>query len=275
VLIHLGPHKTGTTTLQSAFNALRETFEGQGVYYPMGLHGSGAHHVLAWQLLQRPLGFLGFNDADVDEPGIRLVKWVDEALMRGCGTMLLSAEDFSLLEVHQWDTVREALQRVPEVRSIGSVWVSRSAVSMARSAYGTLVMFGENRPFEEVESILVNRFQRVLSKLDYLTGRDGVFDRRIELKFDSLARSGNFVEAFCGQVLGKSTPNIEWPALNVSQSPAVLEAVRVWNTVHCCGVTVEEKTGDFPSEVFTLDPEINQRRIEYTEHLLRQMNVSL
>lgn len=39
VILHIGPHKTGTTTLQAAFHQNREPLEAQGVHYV----GSRAH----------------------------------------------------------------------------------------------------------------------------------------------------------------------------------------------------------------------------------------
>lgn len=43
VILHIGPHKTGTTTLQAAFHQNREPLEAQGVHYV----GSRAHSMIA------------------------------------------------------------------------------------------------------------------------------------------------------------------------------------------------------------------------------------
>jgi hypothetical protein len=72
LLLHIGPHKTGTTTLQYAFDALRYVLLRAWVYYPRGLHSSGAHHAFAWQVLGRPLGWLGIAPELVTSPEHRL-----------------------------------------------------------------------------------------------------------------------------------------------------------------------------------------------------------
>ena len=42
-LLHIGPHKTGTTTLQAAFHQSRDALEAQGVHYA----GRRAHSMVA------------------------------------------------------------------------------------------------------------------------------------------------------------------------------------------------------------------------------------
>lgn len=270
VLFHVGPHKTGTTTLQYAFHALRGVFASAGVYYPKGLHESGAHHALAWQLLGRPLDFLGLSQADVKEPKTRLRNWLDEATSTGCETILLSAEDFSLLSLEQWTTVTDVLHNSPEVGTIGLLHTTRCVTEMARSAYGTLVMFGENRTFKELEAILIRRFELVLAKLESLCGHDGPFDKRVELKFDHLVQQPELVQSFCRQALGIKLPKLEWPKLNTSLPNDIIEEVRLWNTRNSPGITIEAATGDFPVEVFDTNPSINSDRVEFLRGLLAE-----
>lgn len=268
VLFHVGPHKTGTTSLQYAFQALRGVLASAGIYYPKGLHESGAHHALAWQLLGRPLGFLGLSSTSVETPSIRIKNWIDEATSTGCKTVLLSAEDFSLISAEQWKTVVDALHENPDIGAVGLVYATRDATSMAQSAYGTLVMFGENRTFSELEEILVRRFRNVLTKLDSLSGQTGPFDKRVELKFDRLVQEPELVESFCRQALGIKLPKLEWPKLNASLPTEIVENVRLWNTQNSPGITVNEETGDFPVEVFELNQKINVDRINFLRGIL-------
>ena len=270
VLFHVGPHKTGTTTLQYAFDALRSVFASAGIYYPKGLHESGAHHALAWQLLGRPLAFLGLSPTDVEDPKVRLRNWVKDATSTGCETILLSAEDLSLLSLEQWTTAIEVLRDSPEVGTIGLVYATRDVDAMAQSAYGTLVMFGENRTFGELEDVLIQRFELVLTKLDRLGGRDGPFDKCLEVKFSHLVQQHEFVQSFCRQALGIKVPELEWPRLNTSLPSEIIEEVRLWNTQNSPGITIEPTTGDFSINVFDLDPSINNDRVEFLRSLLAE-----
>jgi len=81
-VIHIGPHKTGTTYLQHAFTRLRPELEARGTLYPQAW-GSGehGHHDLPTVLAQ-------VDDTSLPE--------AFEALNRSCAnTILLSSETFS------------------------------------------------------------------------------------------------------------------------------------------------------------------------------------
>lgn len=49
-LIHIGPHKTGTTYLQRSFAQLRPALRSRGVEYPSHWGGAGGHHQLVDQI---------------------------------------------------------------------------------------------------------------------------------------------------------------------------------------------------------------------------------
>jgi hypothetical protein len=268
VLFHVGPHKTGTTTLQFAFNALRQELGGHGILYPKGLHESGAHHVLAWQILQRPLDLLGFKDAPAEVPSQKIIRWLNEASSARCETLLWSAEDFSSWSVEQWKSVVKDL-REHGVSSIGMIKVFRSPTSIARSAYGTLVMFGENRTFDELSGVLERRFREVLVRLEDVGGPRGILDEQITLDFKSLVTGGKLVERFLLQSLNVEFPDREWPALNVGLPHDLVEATRVWNTQNCQGVTVQDDTGDFEPEYFAKDPVAHYHRANFVAGLRR------
>ena len=85
--IHVGPHKTGSTSAQRAMAAARERLAAGGVWYPPSVAGAQwpEQHADAWRLLAK--GRLGEFDA-----------WLDtarrEAVERGCDTLFLSSENF-------------------------------------------------------------------------------------------------------------------------------------------------------------------------------------
>jgi hypothetical protein len=137
---------------------------------------------------------------------------------------------------------------------------------MARSAYGTLVMFGESREFAEIESALITRFEINQAALENRGG-----DREIAawraLDFDSLAISNRFVHEFCSTALDVQLPHKEWPSLNVGLSKERIELVRRWNRENCPQITIDDNTGDFPPEIFLQDAHLIQRRIEFLSTL--------
>jgi hypothetical protein len=97
--IHVGPHKTGSTSVQRALAKDRETLAGLGVWYPPSLPDAAwpEQHADAWLLLrdQRPADFDAW-----------LESCREEAAKRGCDTLLLSSENF------QVPRTRPALKRV-------------------------------------------------------------------------------------------------------------------------------------------------------------------
>lgn len=267
LLLHVGPHKTGTTTLQYAFDALRYVLLGAGIYYPRGLHSSGAHHALAWQFLGRPLDWLGVAPERVSPPEQRLNRWVSEANELDCHTLLLSAEDFSLFGSETWNQLQNIEPLADKINRTEVVWVRRSPTEMARSAYGTLVMFGESRRFAEIESALVTRFEINQAALaDHCDDEEGIAAWRA-LDFDSLAISNRFVHEFCSTALDIPLPDTEWPSLNVGLSTERIELVRQWNRENCPQITIDDNTGDFPPEVFLEEANLIQRRIEFLNTL--------
>ena len=55
IIIHIGPHKTGTTTLQNALYINREFLLSNDIFIPCAGRRnikSAAHHNLAWELLK-------------------------------------------------------------------------------------------------------------------------------------------------------------------------------------------------------------------------------
>ena len=97
--IHVGPHKTGSTSVQRALTAARETLAAAGVWYPPSLAGAAwpEQHADAWLLLR---------DERLADFDAWLASCRDEAAKRGCNTLLLSSENF------QVPRTRPALKRI-------------------------------------------------------------------------------------------------------------------------------------------------------------------
>lgn len=102
VLLHIGPHKTGTTSIQRKLAAARRELGEHGITYP-GRHG--AHHVEARAFLGRPEGFSG------DGPPLKIEAWnrLARIARETAGTVVLSSEFFS------WSSAADRTRLVEEI----------------------------------------------------------------------------------------------------------------------------------------------------------------
>ena len=107
IYVHIGPHKTGTTSIQHALLVNQDILKKRGVLCPQTgrpWHNSAATHNLAWQL-RNPNGVrFKKNDGTWDEllEEIRTTRRIDK--------VLLSSEDFCLLRLEQFQAMGEHLR---------------------------------------------------------------------------------------------------------------------------------------------------------------------
>ena len=124
--VHVGPHKTGSTSVQSALSANRDILAAKGVWYPPSLPGSAwpYQHADAWRLLQS-------NRHDEFD------RWLDdcreEAIARGCDTLLLSCENFHIPKIRPALAAALARHRRLCAGETRYVFVRRDLVDLARS----------------------------------------------------------------------------------------------------------------------------------------------
>lgn len=83
-VIHIGTHKTGTSSLQTFCTANRRPLLDQGIYYPTNKYASKNFNFLAARIVHD----------DLDEPRAFLAKAAKQANRKGAHTVLLSAESF-------------------------------------------------------------------------------------------------------------------------------------------------------------------------------------
>ena len=124
--IHVGPHKTGSTSVQRALAAAREELAAAGVWYPPSLPDASwpDQHADVWLLLREGRG------AEFDA-------WLDAAWAaaagRGCDTLLLSSENFHVPRT--WRALEGSLRRFRR-RTGGEtvlVYVRRNLADLALS----------------------------------------------------------------------------------------------------------------------------------------------
>lgn len=146
VLIHIGPHKTGTTALQAKLASAREELRERGVVYP---GPRGAHHAEARAFLNRPEGFTG------DGPPLKVKAWKRLVAIagRGEGTVVLSSEFFA------WSTAEDRARLVEQIDPgrIHLLFVARNPGAVALSTWQQSVSSGNTIT---VEDWLLERFRR-------------------------------------------------------------------------------------------------------------------
>ena len=106
-LLHIGPHKTGTTTVQSSFHAARRALRAKGVFYP------GPNSQPMWAIY----GVTGqmpeyVKDASID----RWERLVDDVRRSSAGRVVISSEGFC-------DADDAAIERIVEDLGRGDVHV--------------------------------------------------------------------------------------------------------------------------------------------------------
>jgi hypothetical protein len=101
LILHVGPHKTGTTALQEFFSASRGLLESHSLHYPNAGRIYGGHHNLAWEILL---------DARFSAKEGGWTNLLGElAGLPDRRTVIISSEDFSLIPVAQLGQVFQAL----------------------------------------------------------------------------------------------------------------------------------------------------------------------
>jgi len=88
LVLHIGTHKTGTTTIQDTFHANRDLLAQHGVIYPaLGKHSG--HHGLLTDWIALPLAY------DLPDGGIGTLRALAARYVDSDVTLLLSSEEFS------------------------------------------------------------------------------------------------------------------------------------------------------------------------------------
>jgi hypothetical protein len=136
-LLHIGPHKTGTTTLQRALHANRTALEAHGVVYP----GSRASHIRPALAITGSRGLLGARPAS-DQDWQRLVRQVAGA---GDRTVVVSSEFFDMADPA---TATEIVERLGGPR-VHVVVTLRPLAKILPSAWQQAVRGRLNLPYDK------------------------------------------------------------------------------------------------------------------------------
>jgi hypothetical protein len=127
IVLHIGTHKTGTTTIQDTLFQSRAALAAHGIVYPAIGRASG-HHTLATRWITLPPHYRG------PRPPLALWHELADAHAGGTDTILLSSEEFSRGRPRSVDLPELARLVAPFARR-RVVCVLRDQVGLLQSAY--------------------------------------------------------------------------------------------------------------------------------------------
>ena len=163
IYLHIGTHKTGTTTIQSILSANQEAILAQGYYYSKKcrIRITPGNHPLAWALLH---GDRMLNEQTGEILDLSCA-WSDflEEIPQAAENIIISSEYFCLFRDEQVLTLKEILANF---RVIPILYLRRQDKFLL-SLYSENVK--SNGHFESVHSFIQNQQEKV----DYL----GIIDR--------------------------------------------------------------------------------------------------
>lgn len=222
IIFHIGPAKTGTSSLQETLFAAQGALMEQGVAYPtLGRHNrmprAAGHH-----------GLPAVIQAGTPLP-LQLLEWIGE--LPAGHSVVLSSEDFSNLQPAQ---VAYLATQLPGAE-IEVVYYARRWDRLLPSVWQELVKHGFSRSYP----VYLNR-QTAAPRASFYLNYAQVLDRwaaafghkAIRLfSFDNaVAENGNVVSHFCKAVLGGvSLPPQENTSSNRSMAPVETEVLRMLN----------------------------------------------
>jgi FtsZ-binding cell division protein ZapB len=193
IIIHIGPHKTATTSIQKALSINREILEKNGIFFPNSITTLDGTHEIPWSLLHFDLRLLGGDVISMQIDKDYIGQIMETARGRGCDKIVLSSEDFSLLSIDQWtyflNTIRSA-GKDQECIDVKLIYSKRDFEPWTRSSYYLNLVLGSSKEFTNAYSELkhyleclylvlenLRREKQVeILEVQYIEGRNHVSD---------------------------------------------------------------------------------------------------
>jgi hypothetical protein len=240
-IVHIGPHKTGSTALQGALSSNRALLAETGHYYPSfhdqsltdSGHANFAHHTLVDALLYD------------QQPQAKMMQALHR---RNSTTRILSSENFSRLNEAQVLRLREILSDT----KVRVVYVLRRPDRVLVSFWQEMVKHGLSQSIEEFATPHLQEISasHLLNACQVLNIWSGVFGRESVdiINYDLAVSDGNngLIETFFNFILDMAPNQIPTEWENRSLYPYMTEIIRALN-----GISREStKTGSFIRDRF-------------------------
>lgn len=218
LVLHIGPHKTGTTAIQNALREAAGALEAQGWHYPLLDPADHAQHRLCAALAR--------DDAEAEAMLARMLPPGRD--------VILSSENFSRLQAAALLRLAERLRG----RAVEVVYFQRNFLSLAYSWWQERVKHGRDEQFPEYMARTLGfpgRFHlfgpgTVLGRFAAAFGREAV---RVYL-YDVIRETDGVTRHFGEQVLGLPAGVLPEPgarAVNASLGPGRVELLRALNSL--------------------------------------------
>lgn len=254
VIIHIGPHKTGTTSIQNMLYALSLN-EGSNFVYPFTCPNQTGQHQFA-QLASDP-----------EHPDFAGMLSTLAAVDKIC---VLSSEEFCYLSVASLQKIREALPRT----DFTIVYYQRNVLSLLYSWWQELVKHGAVEPFPQfvLNVLLLPGKLHLLIPDMMLSNWASVFGRDA-IKIFLYDQIQDAARQFASDILGVDLDPREQTESNRSYGCLECELMRLWNVCGFSGATVLQCPDaqvirtivDEESEGFLEQLTLNYSRREFAE----------
>lgn len=160
LIIHVGPHKTATTSIQYVLRKNAEKLLRGGISYPRSPHFSGAHHHVPSLLMGKDLRIIGIEESTLDTIN-DAASWLSQARKDEAHTILISAEDFCVMSEHHWQTFAQDLSVAEHITGISIseiaiAFTERELESRARSTYAETVRHGNILSYSEMNPTMAD-----------------------------------------------------------------------------------------------------------------------
>lgn len=139
LIIHVGPHKTATTSIQSLMLTYSDVLLENGILYPPSPHISGAHHHVPCEIKGGDPFRLGILDP-LPPLESEMTSWLVQARSKEAHSVLISAEDLSTLSKDDWVSFSDFLKTAEEstqihISKVLIMFTSRDFESRLQSVY--------------------------------------------------------------------------------------------------------------------------------------------
>ncbi|WP_370372800.1 hypothetical protein [Henriciella pelagia] len=221
IILHVGPHKTGSTAIQKALTLGRDRLAENGVLYPKTGFSDFGHH----QLVDAARGWI----RDFDTDALR-----EE--MSGYRQVIISTENAVHLPLDKLTVLREMFDQNSNVMV---VYYLRRYPDLWASHWQELIKHGETLTFYEylcrASGVLPSSHRIVPNQFDQLSRLAQVFGREniTIIGYDHLRGAGvDFAEYFLEKTLGSAMDGFATGRVNESAPAWHIELVRQLNAIY-------------------------------------------
>jgi hypothetical protein len=249
-MVHVGPHKTATTTIQAVLAHNTSYLATRGVHVPPGGHPErGGHHLLPFLLDGLSLApLLGLTQVDVSV-GDLLDAWLTGARETGAHRVLVSSEVFDVFEEEAWrafdrELQQSALRTNTAVTRLVIHFTRREIDSRVSSAVGNSYIHGATLPRQELGERLRAEMARQDATIERIPEFLSTSAEVSYLDFDVAVKSPDvappppdFVDRWFAHVLGAEDAKgieiaQESSRLNPSLAGVTHDGIRAFNVLN-------------------------------------------